>query len=101
MSYYQELPESQLTPEELTGKKEFDSIAERHNPLIRDAEHELEAVCSFRDDAEDELLEKSPNARAYVKRILAHHAENELLEQEYKHVETALEQMRSETAKEL
>ena len=98
---YKQLDESQLTPEELAGKREFDEINRRYEPLMRDAYHEYEAVCSFRHDAEDELLEKSPNARAFVKLILAHHAANERSEKAYKEAEAALEEMRSEQIEEL
>ena len=98
---YKQLDESQLTPQELAGKQKFDEINRRYLPLMDAAHYEYESVVNDRDHAEDELLETSPNARAYLKRILAHHAENERQEQECNDVVTALEKMRSEQTEEL
>src|SRR3954468_5938831 len=92
---YKQLDESTLTPQELAGKREFDEIDLRYLPLMDAAQYDYESVVSDRDHAEDEPLEKSLNARAYVKRILAHHAENQAYEQTYKAAEVALETMRS------
>lgn len=53
--------ESTLKPKELAGKREFDEIDLRY--VMDTAHYEYEYVVSDLDHAEDELLEKSPNAR--------------------------------------
>ena len=68
--------EATLTPEEREGKEEFEEIHRRYGKLFNEAERnpdprEVEMVTFNRDQAEDQLLEKSANARAYVRRILA------------------------------
>lgn len=68
--------EATLTPEERKGKEEFEEIHRRYAKLFSEAERnpdprELEMITFNRDQAEDQLLEKSTNARAYVRRVLA------------------------------
>jgi hypothetical protein len=72
--------EATLTPEQRNGKEEFDEIHRRYAKLLDEAERkadprELEMVIFNRDQAEDKLLEKSANARAYVRRVLAENTE--------------------------
>lgn len=72
--------EATLAPEERKGKEEFEEIHRRYAELSSEAERnpdprEVEMVTFNRDQAEDQLLEKSPNARAYVRRILAANVE--------------------------
>lgn len=73
---FQELDDPTLTPQELAGKQEFDEIQRRYLPLFEEAErnpdpHEVDMVAHDRDYAENELLEKSACARAYLKCITA------------------------------
>jgi hypothetical protein len=76
---YEEIDESTLTPEELAGKREFDEIQRCYLPHLEAAyndpdpeirRYDYQAIVYDRDRAEDELVERSANARAYVKRIL-------------------------------
>src|ERR1700751_1668122 len=72
---YEEIDESTLTPEELIGQREFDEIQRRYLSLIEETKYnpdprELEIVVYERDCAEDDLVGKSANARAYIKRIM-------------------------------
>lgn len=62
-----------LTPEERKGKEEFDEVQRRYMPWFEEAAlpgadpNEEAIAASYRDDAEDRLLEKSANARAYLR----------------------------------
>ena len=76
---YEEIDESTLTPEELTGKREFDEIQRRHLPYMEAAYHDpdpdvrrydYQAIVHDRDRAEDDLVERSARARAYLRRIM-------------------------------
>jgi hypothetical protein len=76
---YEEIDESTLTPEELAGKRELDAVQRRYLPHMKAAEndgdpvdrrYDYQAIVHDRDRAEDDLLHRSADARAYLRRVI-------------------------------